>query len=198
MPAKVSFNISSSLAAKASGLVVRAFMEENMPKPAKKQPLFLGLDSSTQSLKATVIDSVGQTILEAGVNFDSDIPEFETRGGARHHEDGLTVTSPPLMWVAALDLLLQRLRGEKLDVGAIAAVSGSGQQHGSVYLRRGSKKRLCALDAAQPLRRQLSDIFTVEESPIWMDSSTAKQCRERDEAVGGAQAMAELTGSRSY
>ncbi len=31
-----------------------------------------------------------------------------------------------------------------------------------------------------------------------MDSSTGKQCAEREKTLGGAQAVAELTGSRAY
>jgi len=41
-------------------------------------------------------------------------------------------------------------------------------------------------------------MFAVKDSPVWMDSSTSRQCRERDAALGGPQAVAELTGSRSY
>ncbi len=164
----------------------------------KSQSLFLGLDSSTQGLKATIVDKNSRVVFETGVNFDSDLPEFKTRGGAHQHEDGLTVTSPPIMWVAALDLLLARLRDNSVRLDAIAAISGSGQQHGSVYLRPGTADKLASLDSRLSLCEQLGGIFTIEESPIWMDSSTTKQCRERDAAIGGAQAMAELTGSRSY
>jgi xylulokinase len=165
---------------------------------AGSAPLFLGLDSSTQGLKASVVDKKCRPVFEAAINFDADLPAYQTKGGVHQHPDGLTVTSPPLMWVEALDLLLARMQKDGLPLNRIAAVSGSGQQHGSVYLKPGTAGVLKNLDPARPLAAQLADVFAVADSPIWMDSSTTRQCRERDAALGGAQATAKLTGSRSY
>lgn len=36
------------------------------------------------------------------------------------------------------------------------------------------------------------------DSPVWMDSSTAEQCKSLECAVGGAQQLADITGSRAY
>uniref|UniRef100_A0A8C4WT08 Xylulose kinase n=1 Tax=Eptatretus burgeri TaxID=7764 RepID=A0A8C4WT08_EPTBU len=44
----------------------------------------------------------------------------------------------------------------------------------------------------------LQDCFSVLDSPVWMDSSTTAECRSLEAAVGGAQKMASLTGSRAY
>ena len=46
-------------------------------------PLLLGLDSSTQSLKATVIDSSLNVVAEADVNFDGDWWSGVTGGAGR-------------------------------------------------------------------------------------------------------------------
>jgi len=159
--------------------------------------LFLGLDSSTQGLKATVINQDLEIVCDAALNFDGDLPEFETEGGAHRGEDGLTVTSPAIMWVAALDQLLPRLKAG-CDLSQVAAVSGSGQQHGSVWLKSVATAVLHGLDSEETLRDQLSDVFTVADSPIWMDSSTGSQCADLEAALGGAQAVADLTGSRAY
>lgn len=35
-------------------------------------------------------------------------------------------------------------------------------------------------------------------APIWQDSSTAQECKNLEEAIGGPQALADLTGSRAY
>ena len=51
-------------------------------------PLYLGLDSSTQSLKATVIDSSLNVVAEADVNFDGDFPSYGTSGGVHKGEAG--------------------------------------------------------------------------------------------------------------
>jgi xylulokinase len=161
-------------------------------------PFFLGLDSSTQSLKATVIDPTLNVVAEFAVTFDTDLPEFKTEGGVHRSVDGLTVTSPPLMWVAALDLLFSRMKAGGFEFDRVVAVSGSGQQHGSVYLRRGARAALNGLRPDAPLRKQLKDVFAIEASPVWMDASTTLQCQALEAALGGAQAVAELTGSRAY
>ena len=160
--------------------------------------LFLGIDSSTQSLKAIAVDAQLNVVHESAVSFDADLPEFGTSGGAHRGEDGLTVTAPPVMWVAALDLLLERMRAAGFAFGRLAAISGSGQQHGSVYWNRTARRALGSLKPEGTLRDQLAGAFAVDASPIWMDSSTAKQCAEREAALGGAQAVADLTGSRAF
>lgn len=48
------------------------------------------------------------------------------------------------------------------------------------------------------LQENLKEAFSIENSPIWMDSSTTSECREMETAVGGAQVLAELTGSRAF
>ncbi|KAL0288185.1 UNVERIFIED_CONTAM: Xylulose kinase [Sesamum angustifolium] len=105
---------------------------------------------------------------------------------------------PTIMWVEALDLIFHRLEKSKLEFGKIAAVSGSGQQHGSVYWKNGSSRILSSLDPKKPLADQLGDAFSVMESPIWMDSSTTEQCKAIEKAVGGAMELSKLTGSRAY
>jgi len=160
--------------------------------------LFLGLDLSTQGLKATVIDETLTVVCEESVSFDADLSEFGTEGGALRKDDGLTVTSPPLMWVAALDLVLGKFREAAGLLARVAAISGSGQQHGSVWLAQGGRGRLRQLRGGVPLRDQLGDLFSLAESPIWMDASTGTQCSAREAALGGAQAVADITGSRAY
>jgi len=161
-------------------------------------PLFLGLDSSTQSLKACAIDADLNVTAEFTVNFDADLPQYKTQGGVHRGPDGLSVTSPPQLWVAALDLLLQRMKEARFPFASVVAISGSGQQHGSVYFKQGTHTTLGALTPAQPLLPQLDNSFAVAASPIWMDSSTTAQCRALETALGGPQAVAELTGSRAY
>jgi xylulokinase len=165
---------------------------------ADNKKLFLGLDSSTQGLKCTIIDEALNTVYEKAINFDRDLPRFGTKGGAMVQPDGLTVTAPALMWVAALDLLLEQMRADGAPLAQVCAISGSGQQHGSVWLNGEAAGKLRNLKADQSLESQLAGIFSIADSPIWMDSSTTAQCKAREEALGGAQAVADLTGSRAY
>ena len=160
--------------------------------------LFLGLDSSTQSLKAIVTGMDLKVVYENSVNFDSELGAFKTKGGVHQHSDGVTVTAPPLMWVAALDLLLGKMASDGFGFQQVVAICGSGQQHGSVWLKKKTRDVLRNLEAGKSLQTQMEGVFSVDASPVWMDSSTGVQCRELEKALGGAQAVADLTGSRAY
>ncbi|CAN6344070.1 unnamed protein product [Urochloa humidicola] len=162
--------------------------------------LFLGLDCSTQSLKATVLDAGLGVVATDSVHFDTDLPHYGTHGGVlRDPTEPGRIVSPPLMWAEALDLLLARLH-RRVDLPRVAAVSGSAQQHGSVYWSRGAASTLAALDPARGLAPQLAGAgaLAAPESPVWMDSSTAAQCREVEAAMGGPLRLAALTGCRAH
>ncbi|KAI9096961.1 xylulose kinase-like protein [Phlyctochytrium arcticum] len=179
---------------------------ENLPH------LYLGLDLSTQQLKATVMDNDCQVVAEHAVQFDSDLLHYKTSGGSVIN--GLEATSSVLMWVEALDLLLERMKALKVPFDRIAGISGCGQQHGTVYWRSAAEKTLAQLNIHEPLMPQLKDAFSVTDSPIWQDSrhssgrlrnlsdgsnrSTYDQCRMLERAVGGPEKLAELTGSSGY
>nr|XP_033787587.1 xylulose kinase isoform X1 [Geotrypetes seraphini]XP_033787588.1 xylulose kinase isoform X1 [Geotrypetes seraphini] len=159
---------------------------------------FLGFDFSTQQLKVIAIDESLEVIYEDNVHFDKELPEFGTQGGVHAHSDKLVITSPVLMWVKALDVLLEKMRSSGFNFSQVKALSGTGQQHGSVYWREGAKEKLKNLSADLPLYGHLKDSFAVSDSPIWMDSSTTQECHHLEESVGGAQQLANITGSRAY
>jgi len=155
---------------------------------------YLGIDSSTQSMKGLVIDPAAGTIVQsAGVNFKTDLPQYNCPDGVLAHADPLVKHSDPLMWLAALDLLLTRLQASGMDMAKIAAIGGDGQQHGSVYLNARFAEVLASLKPTVPLAEQLTPALARPTSPIWMDSSTSAECRELD-AQFGARMQAD-TGS---
>jgi xylulokinase len=161
--------------------------------------LYLGFDSSTQSLTAIIIDSDTRKVVHAeSLGFDETLPQYGTRHGVlpRAHPD--EALSSPLMWAEALDVMFGRLAKSGIDLGRIAAVSGSAQQHGSVYLNRVAAEGLGKLDPARPVAEQIAPLLSRTVSPIWMDSSTAEECREITAAVGGAGPLSTHTGSRAF
>src|SRR5688572_29373443 len=83
------------------------------------------------------------------------------------------------MWVAALEAMMRHVAESGLDLSRLAAISGSAQQHGSVYLK-----------ADGSLSRHVA--------PIWMDSSTRDECAEITAALGGPDVLARRTGSRAF
>ena len=172
--------------------------------------LFVGIDCSTQSLKIVVVDTDKVIVSEAAVNFDAELPHYNVRGGvvrstyglkdvdAHVANDPLVITSPSLMFAEALDLALSKLVKTGVDLSRVAAISASGQQHGSVWWKHGSAALLKGLSSTSSLSASLADAFSLPSAPIWMDSSTAAQCRRLDDAVGGPANMARITGSRAY
>lgn len=165
-------------------------------------PVYLGLDSSTQSLTASLIRvdaGAREAISEYTLSFDQTFPEFGTTKGVIRGAAPGVVGAPPLMWVTALD----RMVGELVlkwprEMAELAAVSGSAQQHGSVYLHAPGLARLSSLDPREPLAAQLDDAFSRTLSPVWMDSSTTQECLEIERAVGGREVLARRTGSRAF
>lgn len=164
-------------------------------------PLYLGFDSSTQSLTATLIEVDGRlrrVIAEQVLVFDEALPAFGTTRGVHTSRDGRTVTAPPDMWVAALDAMSGRLRDAGIDLAQVRAISGAAQQHGSVYLSAAAAGVLSGLDAGRPLPSQIDGILSRREAPVWLDCSTTAACAELTAALGGPAALARLSGSRAY
>ena len=161
--------------------------------------LFLGLDSSTQSLSAVVIDlDTNKVVYENSLNFDKSLPQFKTHNGVLPGRDPLVKHSNPLLWAAALDLMFATMKKDKVALGKIVAISGCGQQHGSVYLNEKVVEVLAALNPKKSLVENLEGVFARKTSPIWMDSSTAKECAEIRKKLGGIKFTASRTGSDTF
>ncbi len=162
--------------------------------------MYLGLDSSTQSLKGLIIDPTGGHIVgQATVNFDHDLPQYPAAYSPAG--DPLEKHANPLLWLAALDLLFSRLQAAGAPLERIVGIAGAGQQHGSVYLNGRASTLLASLDPALDLAGQLAPALSRQSAPIWMDSSTSAQCAEITAEIGarlqtdtGSPAIERFTG----
>ena len=160
---------------------------------------YLSLDLSTQSLKAILANEKLEPVHECVIEFDKDLPEFKTKDGVHHHsEEQNRITSPTLMWLKAVDLILMKIREDGVALNNVRAISGTGQQHGSVYWKNSARLTLARLDSRYPMVDQLQDSFSVLDSPVWMDASTVEQCKKLEEVAGSAAQLASITGSRAY
>ena len=157
---------------------------------------FLGLDCSTQSLTGIITDSTS-IIYERSINFDKNLPQYNTTNGVIILDDEKVVHSSPLMWVEALELLLYNIQNH-ISIKNIKAISGSGQQHGTVYLNNKFELALQALNPKKPIINKLKGSFSRETSPIWMDSSTSIQCEEIRNTLGGLKETIKITGSNTF
>ena len=158
-------------------------------------PYALGIDSSTQSCSCIVIDTDTQSVVtEAAVNFGEYLPQYKAPSGFIPGGLEGKVHSDPLMWLDALEELLVDLKA-KCDLSKVIAISGAGQQHGSVYLNDGWQNCINNLDTKESLSTQIAPCLTRATSPIWMDSSTSAECSEIGEAIGGDSIVCSKSGS---
>ena len=155
----------------------------------------LGIDSSTQSCSALIIDvDHGTVVAEASVNFGKQLPRYNSPSGFIPNGENGEVHSDPRMWLDALEILFNDLR-QQCDLSKVSAISGAGQQHGSVYLNDQWFQVIKSLSTNRSLSEQLTPAFSRATSPIWMDSSTGEECREIAAAVGGDSVVCAKSGS---
>ena len=113
---------------------------------------FLGIDIGTGGSRAVVIDEAGQILASATVGHE----EFASP------EIGWAEQNPDDWWRASAAAVRAVL--ETVSADTIAAVSFSGQMHGSVFLDEGDR--------------------VVRPALLWCDQRTEKQCREITEKIG--------------
>ncbi|KAI1105920.1 cation efflux family-domain-containing protein [Jackrogersella minutella] len=166
---------------------------------------FVSKDTTTKKFDefipaaAIVIASDLKVISEAKVDFDADFAaKYKIKKGVQTNEDEGEVYAPVAMWVEAVDLVLTRLKEKGCPVEHIRGISGSGQQHSSVYWSEHAKSALKNLDSGKTLLDQLSASFAYEFAPNWQDHSTQTECDHFDAHLGSKQALADATGSAAH
>lgn len=159
--------------------------------------MYLGLDASTQSVSGMIIDPVsGKTVAEASVNFGNALPSYNSPSGFLPNGKDGEVHANPLMWLDALELLLEDLKGQT-DLSKVKAISGAGQQHATVYLNKSFEAVIADLDSNESLSAQIAPTLSRQTAPIWMDSSTSAECSEIAITVGGDDKVCAISGSNA-
>ena len=163
-----------------------------------QEPLYLGFDLSTQQLKGLAVTSDLKVVHEAKFDFDADSKGFNIKKGVITDEEEHEVYAPVALWLQALDALMTRLKDKGIDFSRVRGISGSGQQHGSVYWSEAGEHALQNLDSGKTLEDQLDHAFSHPFSPNWQDASTQKECDAFDAELGGPQHLADRTGSKAH
>ncbi|OQR95886.1 xylulose kinase [Thraustotheca clavata] len=165
--------------------------------------LCLGLDCSTQSMSGVVIAVPGSykpfdVVAYSTFQLDHRLPHYGTNKGVVMKE--VHVEVPSAMLVEALDAILadleQSLVATGFSMADIKAVSGSAQQHTSVFWQ--NSVLAMPQNARISLVEHLKMAFSPANGRSWMDASTTKEGRALEEAIGGSQRLADITGSRAY
>jgi xylulokinase len=169
----------------------------------KNQRFALGLDSSTQSLSAIVIDiDTAEKCFEHAIDYRAD----ERTNCFGIGEDYILppksegeAEQPPLMYLASLNAMFADMREAGVALENIVAINTSGQQHGHVYLNRNAAIIFSNLQPAENSRLELKTLlagaFSYSTAPIWMTANTVAQTNHVREAVGGKTEMIERSGS---
>lgn len=172
--------------------------------PSKR--LALGLDSSTQSLSAVVIDiDTAEKCFEHSLDYRADARLNRFGIGEDYilppREEG-EAEQPPLMYLASLDALFADMREAGVPLESILLINTSGQQHGHVYLNRDAEGLFAQLARIQnagkdtpDLQALLKDAFAYPNAPIWMTANTVAQTDAVRNGVGGKAEMINLSGS---
>jgi xylulokinase len=128
--------------------------------------LLLGIDSGTQSTKALVVDARdGKVLASAAEEYDL-IPGLAPGAKEQH----------PREWIEATGSAIRRaLRQAKAVAAEVKAIGVSGQQHGFVPLDKAGE--------------------VIRPAKLWCDTSTAPECAEITEALGGPKKTVRALGN---
>ncbi len=168
----------------------------------------LGLDASTQSLSAVLLNvDTGTVIWQRSLAYRDD-PRLV---GFGFEHDTLILPprepgeaeQPPRLFLAALDALFDEMKAAGVDTAAIAAINTSGQQHGHVYLNDKAPAAFQALRMPGGMQKKppaslttaLADVFAYGGAPIWKTANTAAEAELIRARIGGSAALIARTGS---
>jgi D-xylulose kinase len=128
--------------------------------------LLIGIDSGTQSTKVLVVDSRdGRVLAYAAQEYDL-IPGLPPGAKEQH----------PHTWrEATASAIRKALRQAKASSGDVIAIGVSGQQHGFVPLDKHGE--------------------VIRAAKLWCDTSTAAECEEITERVGGSKKIIRSLGN---
>jgi len=172
--------------------------------------LALGLDSSTRSLTAVVIDiDAGRIVYQHSLNYLTDsrlntfgindayiLPPTET-GEAKQ---------PVAMVLASLDAIFEDMKNhfpdQNLRLADIAVINTSAQQHGHLFLNNRCEtifKQLNnqSLSNKKNITQLLSPALALPFARIWRTADTKDQADHVRNALGPKEKIIELTGSNA-
>ncbi len=168
--------------------------------------IVLGIDSSTQSTSAIVLNAAsGKIEAEVRVNYKNDYRLKE------YVLDPTTMVLPPLepgeasqpaqMYLAALDACFSDLYKSCPNlIGKTEAINVSAQQHGQIWLSEKGVQSIYNLRSPMDnwkLTDYFADGFSSERAPIWMSSNSLKESMQIRKFVGGPNAITKISGSNS-
>ncbi|KDR71605.1 hypothetical protein GALMADRAFT_75013 [Galerina marginata CBS 339.88] len=167
-----------------------------MPAIAKTGPsLFLGIELGIDQLRASIVDESLELVGVESVDFDSELPEYQTQGGI-FTTPGEAYTTPVEMWLKGLDGLFEKLH-RNYDLTKIKAIGGAAQ-HALVWWKSTTVPSLSSLDPHVPLHAQFpAQSFSLPNTPVAQDTSSQTHGLAIEALLGGPDHMAARVGISS-
>ncbi|KAJ8517835.1 hypothetical protein ONZ45_g5013 [Pleurotus djamor] len=164
-----------------------------MPAQNMGPSLFLGLELATDQLRASIVDESLDLVGVECVDFDSELPEYQTQGGM-FTTPGDAYTTPVDMWIKALDTLLEKLH-RNYDLTRIKSIGGSAQ-HALVWWKSTTVPSLSSLDPHLPLQSHFPALsFSLPNAPVAQDTSSHTHALAIEALLGGPDLMASRVGT---
>ncbi|ESK90956.1 d-xylulose kinase [Moniliophthora roreri MCA 2997] len=156
-------------------------------------PLFLGVELAVDQIRATVVDENLELVGVECVDFDTELPEYQTTGGI-FTTPGEAYTTPVEMWIKALDMLLHKLHQTSF-ISRIKAISGCAQ-HALVWWKSTSIPSLSSLDPHAPFYNHFpAPSFSLPNTPTAQDTSSHTHALAIEALLGGPDRMAQRVGT---
>ncbi|KAH9475085.1 putative D-xylulose kinase A [Psilocybe cubensis] len=167
-----------------------------MPAISKTGPsLFLGIELGVDQLRASIVDDTLELVGVESVDFDSELPEYQTQGGI-FTTPGEAYTTPVEMWLKGLDTLFEKLH-RNYDLTKIKAIGGAAQ-HALVWWKSTAVPSFASLDPHTTLHAQFpAQLFSLPNTPIAQDTSSQTHGLAIEALLGGPDHMAARVGIAS-
>ena len=111
------------------------------------EDLFAGVDVSTQGQKIVIIDLEKRSVIYSdSINYDVDLPKYNTLNGVLKDTDFGVSESNPNMWIDSLHLLFERLRTSSDIIQSIKLIESKTKKNNAITinlaLNYGSKEEI--------------------------------------------------------
>ena len=168
--------------------------------------LSLGLDISTQSLSAVLVDiDSREMVYQYSLDYQKDarIKKYGVQGQnyiLPPKNEG-EANQPAKMFLTALEALFTDMKSAGQPMRDIFICNTSAQQHSHAYLSRHARPIFSRLNipgnTKSNLLTMLEGCFSLNIVPTWMTSDTVKEADFIRTFIGGKERMIQLSGSNS-
>lgn len=161
--------------------------------------LYLGFDLSTQQLKIVSCHEDLSFHSKFSINFDEFNEKYDINKGVKSNNKTGEVITPVLLFIDAIQILFDRMKDENFPFDRVKSISGSCQQHGTVYYTSKAEELFSNIDSnSNQWSDSLKNAFSFNYASNWQDRSTIEEAKDFENSVGGAKQLAFITGSKAH